>query len=98
MLQSVAARGWWHIDCDAVAYDWKDELREHPQRVADNAIHDMEQRRATGADSAIVLFHSWPDPAPEAIRIVVDHARARGDALVPLTDVPRRAWNRPLVL
>ena len=27
VLQSVAARGWWHIDCDAVAYDWKDDLR-----------------------------------------------------------------------
>jgi peptidoglycan/xylan/chitin deacetylase (PgdA/CDA1 family) len=98
VLQSVAARGWWHVDCDAVAYDWKDELRQQPQRVADNAIDDMEQRRAAGADSAIVLFHSWPDPTPEAVRIVVDHARAHGDALVALTDVPRRAWNRPVVL
>jgi peptidoglycan/xylan/chitin deacetylase (PgdA/CDA1 family) len=98
VLQSVAARGWWHIDCDAVAYDWKDQLREQPQRVADNAIDDMEQRRAAGADSAIVLFHSWPDPTPEAIKVVVDHARAQGDALVALTDLPRRAWNRPVVL
>ncbi len=46
MLQSVAAHGWWHIDCDAVAYDWKDELREQPQWIADNAIDDMEHWRA----------------------------------------------------
>jgi len=98
VLQSVAARGWWHVDCDAVAYDWLDELREQPQRVAHNAIDDMEQCRAAGADSAIVLFHGWPDPTPEAIRMVIDHARAQGDALVALTDVPRRAWNRPVVL
>ena len=98
VLQSVAARGWWHIDCDAVAYDWKDELREQPQWIADNAIDDMEHWRASGADSAIVLFHSWPDPTPEAIAIVVDHARAQGDTLVALTDVPQRAWNRPVVL
>ena len=53
----------------------------------------MEECRAAGADSAIVLFHSWPDPTPEAIRIVVDHARAQGDALVALTDVPRRGME-----
>ena len=98
VLQCVAARGWWHIDCDAVAYDWKDELREQSEWIADNAIDDMEQCRASGDDSAIVLFHSWPDPTPEAIRIVVDHARAQGDTLVALTDLPRRAWNRPVVL
>ena len=98
VLQSVAARGWWHIDCDAVAYDWKDELREQAEWIADNAIDDMEHWRAAGAASAIVLFHSWPDPTPEAMRIVVDHARAQGDTLVALTDLPRRAWNRPVVL
>ena len=43
-----------------------------------------------GADSAIVLFHSWPDPTPEAISDGRRAARAQGDALVALTDVPRR--------
>jgi peptidoglycan/xylan/chitin deacetylase (PgdA/CDA1 family) len=98
VLQSVAARGWWHVDCDAVAYDWKDELRDRPRRVADNVIDDMERRRAVGADSAIVLLHNWPDPTPEALRLVLEHAREQGDEVVPLTDVTQRAWNTPVVL
>ena len=91
VLQSVAARGLVARRLRRGRVRLEDELREQPQRVADNAIDDMEHRRAAGADSAIVLFHSWPDPTPEAIRIVVDHARAQGDALVALTDLPRRA-------
>jgi peptidoglycan/xylan/chitin deacetylase (PgdA/CDA1 family) len=65
VLQSVAARGWWHVDCDAVAYDWNDELRERPQRVADNVIDDMEQRRAARADSAIFSSTVGPTPHPK---------------------------------
>jgi peptidoglycan/xylan/chitin deacetylase (PgdA/CDA1 family) len=98
VLQSVAARGWWHVDCDAVAYDWKEDLRHEPARVADNVIIGVERRRAAGADSAIVLVHSWPDPTPEATRIVLEYARRQGDELVTMTDIPRQAWNTPVVL
>ena len=98
VLQSVAARGWWHVDCHAVAYDWKDDLRGDPRQVARNVVEGIERRRAQGATSAIALFHSWPDPAPEAVRQVVDHVQQRGDRFAPLTDVPRRDWNNGIRL
>ncbi len=88
VLQSVAAHGWWHIDCDVVADDWKDELRG--SRSGSPTTRSTTWSTGRGADSAYVLFHSWPDPTPEAIAIVVDHAHAEGDARVALTDVPPR--------
>jgi peptidoglycan/xylan/chitin deacetylase (PgdA/CDA1 family) len=98
VLQTVAAQGWWHVDCHAVAYDWWDELRNDPQRVARNVIDGVEGRRRAGADCAIVLFHSWPDPTPEAARIVLEYADSQNDELVAVTDLPRRDWNVPVVL
>ncbi len=98
VLQTVAACGWWHVDCHAVAYDWKDELRHDPRQVARNAIEGVERRRAEGARTAIVLFHSWPDPAPDALRQVIEHTVAGGDRIVPLTDLPRRDWNNGIRL
>ena len=61
-------------------------------------IDDIESRRRAGADCAIVLFHSWPDPTPEATRIVLEYAHAQNDELVAVTDLPRRDWNAPVVL
>jgi peptidoglycan/xylan/chitin deacetylase (PgdA/CDA1 family) len=98
VLQTVAAQGWWHVDCHAVAYDWEGELRNDPARVARNVIDDVERRRHAGADSAILLFHSWPDPTPEATRLVLEHARGQNDELVAVGDLPRRDWNAPVVL
>jgi peptidoglycan/xylan/chitin deacetylase (PgdA/CDA1 family) len=98
VLQTVAARGWSHVDCHAVAYDWKDELRGSPDRVAHYVIDDVERRRRAGAGCAIVLLHSWPDPTPEATRIVLDYAHEQGDELVPVTGLPRRDWNTPVTL
>ena len=98
VLQTVAAQGWWHVDCHAVAYDWKAELRYDPERVARNVIDDVEGRRRAAADCAIVLFHSWPDPTPEAIRMVLAYAHAQNDELVAVTDLRRRDWNAPVVL
>jgi hypothetical protein len=44
------------------------------------------------------LFHSWPDPAPDALRQVLEHATASGDTWVPLLEVPRRDWNNGIRL
>jgi peptidoglycan/xylan/chitin deacetylase (PgdA/CDA1 family) len=93
VLQTVANCGWWHIDCHAVAYDWKDELRHDSRQVARNVIEGIERRRTQQGSNAIVLFHSWPDPAPDALRQVVEHTVVGGDRFVALTDVPRRDWN-----
>jgi peptidoglycan/xylan/chitin deacetylase (PgdA/CDA1 family) len=98
VLQVVAARGWWHVDCHAVAYDWKDDLRDDPRQVARNVIEGIERRRAERATSVIALFHSWPDPTPEAVRQVVTHVQHQGDRFAPLTDVPRREWNNGIRL
>ncbi|HXY91556.1 MAG TPA: polysaccharide deacetylase family protein [Acidimicrobiia bacterium] len=98
VLQTVAVQGWWHVDCHAVAYDWRDDVRHDPVRVAQHVIDDVEGRRRDGADCAILLFHSWPDPTPEATRILLEHARAHADELVRVTDLPRRAWTNPVTL
>ncbi len=98
VLQTVAAQGWWHVDCHAVAFDWEGELRDDAERVARNVIDDVDRRRRAGAECAIVLFHSWPDPTPEATRIVLDYGRNQNDDFVAVTDLPRRDWNVPVVL
>ena len=98
LLQTVAACGWWHIDCHAVAYDWKDDLRHDARQVARNVIEGIERRRAHAGGNAIVLFHSWPDPAPDALRQVIEHTEASGDRFVALVDVPRRDWNNGIQL
>lgn len=98
VLQTVAAHGWWHVDCHALAYDWDGMLRDDAPRVARNVIDDVERRRHAGAECAIVLFHSWPDPTPEATRIVLEHARTHDDEFVTVTDLERRDWNEPVNL
>ena len=92
----VRALGWEHVDCHAIAFDWLDELRHDPDRVARHAQNGIEDRRRAGADSAIVLVHSWPDPTPEAVRLLVAHSKERpGDELVAVTDLPRADWEPP---
>jgi peptidoglycan/xylan/chitin deacetylase (PgdA/CDA1 family) len=98
VLQTVAVCGWWHVDCHAVAYDWKDELRHDARQAARNVVEGIERRRAQGEGTAIVLFHSWPDPTPDALRQVMEHTAAAGDRFVALTDVPRRDWNNGIRL
>ena len=91
--------GWWHIDCDAVAYDWKDELREQPQRVADNAIDDMEQSsRAPAPTARSCSSTAGRTRHRKRSRSSSTMRTRRATTLVALTDVPRRAWNRPVVL
>ncbi|MEX1008310.1 MAG: polysaccharide deacetylase family protein [Acidimicrobiia bacterium] len=95
VLETVRALGWRHVDCHAIAYDWETALRDEPVRVAANAIRDVEARRTAGEECAIVLLHSWPDPTPATVRILLDYARTRDDELVAVTDLPRDAWDAP---
>ena len=99
VLQTVAAAGWWHIDCHAVAYDWKDELRHDSRQVARNVIEGIERRRAQGRDqrdrAVPQLARSRPDARAPGGRA---HVRQRGDRFVALTDVPRREWNNGIRL
>jgi peptidoglycan/xylan/chitin deacetylase (PgdA/CDA1 family) len=91
----LRALGWAHVDCHAIAYDWLDELRGDPAQVARHAVNGIEERRRAGAASAIVLLHSWPDPTPDAVRRLLDHASHNGDDLVTVLDLPRADWEPP---
>jgi peptidoglycan/xylan/chitin deacetylase (PgdA/CDA1 family) len=91
----VRALGWEHVDCHAIAYDWLDELRGDAAQVAQHAVNGIEERRRAGAANAIVLLHSWPDPTPDALRRLLDHASHKGDDLVTVLDVPRADWEPP---
>lgn len=93
LLDVVRAHGWEHVDCHAIAYDWLGELRDDPAAVALHAVNGINARRAAGAGCAIVLLHSWPDPAPAAVHMLVEHARDHDDELVAVTDVPRHEWD-----
>jgi peptidoglycan/xylan/chitin deacetylase (PgdA/CDA1 family) len=92
---AVRAHGWEHVDCHAIAYDWLDELRDDPGAVARHARNGIEDRRAAGAENAIVLLHSWPDPTPHAVRRLLTDAREQGDDLVPVSALPRADWGPP---
>jgi peptidoglycan/xylan/chitin deacetylase (PgdA/CDA1 family) len=92
-LDAVEALGWTHVDCHATAYDWEDRLRERPEQVAQHVVDDVEARRATGHDCAIVMIHSWPDPTPEAVRLLLDYAARSGDRFVALTEIPKAEWR-----
>ena len=89
----VRARGWEHVDCHAIAYDWLDDLRDDPESVAQHAANGIEERRRAGDASAIVLLHSWPDPTPEAVHLLLGHACEHDDELVAVTDVARADWE-----
>jgi peptidoglycan/xylan/chitin deacetylase (PgdA/CDA1 family) len=94
-LATVEALGWTHVDGHAIAYDWEDRLRERPEQVAQHAIDAIEARRVTGHDTAIVVIHSWPDPTPRAVRLLLDHAARNGDRFVALTEIPVEEWRAP---
>ena len=94
-LAAVEALGWTHVDCHAIAYDWDDRLRERPEQVAQHVIDDIEARRVTGHDTAIVMIHSWPDPTPRAVRLVLDDAARKVDRFVALSEIPVEEWRAP---
>jgi hypothetical protein len=58
----------------------------------------LSSRRADRADTAIVMYHSWPDPARDALRQVLDPSSGSGDTWVPVLDIPRRDWNNGIQL
>jgi peptidoglycan/xylan/chitin deacetylase (PgdA/CDA1 family) len=94
-LAAVETLGWAHVDCHAIAYDWEDRLRERPDQVAQHVIDDIEARRMTGHDCAIVMIHSWPDPTPEAVGLVLDYAARKDHRFVALTEIPVDEWRAP---
>jgi peptidoglycan/xylan/chitin deacetylase (PgdA/CDA1 family) len=94
-LAEVEALGWAHVDCHAIAYDWEDRLRDRPAQVAQHVVDDIEARRMTGHDCAIVMIHSWPDPTPQAVRLLLDYAARNDDRFVAVTESPVEEWRAP---
>lgn len=64
---AIQAAGYRHVHWDVGGCDWKPALSA--QEVAASTLREMNER---GGPTSIVIFHSWPDPTPQALSLVLE--------------------------
>ncbi|MGH2890673.1 MAG: polysaccharide deacetylase family protein [Solirubrobacteraceae bacterium] len=76
---AIAQAGYRHVHWDARGEDWRPGCTA--EQVAQMTLDDV-HRRWPGP--AVVLLHSWPDPAAAALEIVLTTLRSEGAGFVTL--------------
>jgi peptidoglycan/xylan/chitin deacetylase (PgdA/CDA1 family) len=64
---AIEAAGYRHVHWDAGGCDWNPQLSA--QDIAERTLAEIAGRHAT---LSTVLFHSWPDPTPQALALVLE--------------------------
>ena len=75
------ALGYRHIGWDVDVAEWR--ARQTSARVADGIVEGVMSR----GDGAIVLLHTWPDPVPGALAVLVPRLRELGVTFVRLDEL-----------
>jgi peptidoglycan-N-acetylglucosamine deacetylase len=75
------ALGYRHIGWDVDVAEWR--ARQTSARVAEGIVQGVMSR----GDGAIVLLHTWPDPVPGALAVLVPRLREAGVTFVRLDEL-----------
>jgi peptidoglycan/xylan/chitin deacetylase (PgdA/CDA1 family) len=67
IASAIQAAGYCHVHWDVGGCDWKPGLGA--QEIAAITLREMNDR---GLPTSIVIFHSWPDPTPQALSLVLE--------------------------
>jgi peptidoglycan/xylan/chitin deacetylase (PgdA/CDA1 family) len=82
--RAIVSAGYKHVHWDARGEDWR------PGRPAEEiARMTTEEVRRCWPRPAVVLFHSWPDPAPRALELTLAGLRSEGAKFVTLDQLGR---------
>jgi peptidoglycan-N-acetylglucosamine deacetylase len=84
VLMALRRQGYRHVGWDVVAEDW--EPSRSSRVVAEEVVAAV---RAVG-DGAVVLLHTWPTSAGEAVPGIVDGLRTEGGVFVTVADLGDR--------
>ena len=81
--------GYTLVPADVVLDDWD------PERGSAEIAADAVQGCAMVGDGAIVLLHTWPPQALEAVPEIVDSLRAAGASFIDVSALPPSRWTTP---
>ena len=86
VIRTLNGLGYTIVPVDVVLDDWD------PGRRAEQIVADAVLGCATAGDGAIVLLHTWPPQALEALPAMIDALRAAGVAFVDVSQLPAERW------
>ena len=89
ILRMLGDLGYTLVPADVVVDDWD------PERGSAEIAADAVQGCAMVGDGAIVLLHTWPPQALEALPEIVDSLRAAGASFIDVSALPPSRWTTP---
>ena len=89
ILRMLGDLGYTLVPADVVLDDWD------PERGSAEIAADAVQGCAMVGDGAIVLLHTWPPQALEALPEIVDSLRAAGASFIDVSALPPSRWTTP---
>ena len=89
IARTLGDLGYTLVPADVVVDDWD------PERGSAEIAADAVQGCAMVGDGAIVLLHTWPPQALEALPEIVDSLRAAGASFIDVSALPPSRWTTP---
>ena len=89
IVRTLGDLGYTLVPADVVVDDWD------PERGSAEIAADAVQGCAMVGDGAIVLLHTWPPQALEALPEIVDSLRAAGASFIDVSALPPSRWTTP---
>jgi peptidoglycan-N-acetylglucosamine deacetylase len=77
--KAIAQAGYRHVHWDAHGEDWRPG--RSAEEIAQGTIAGVQR---AWPRPAVVMFHSWPDPAPHALELVLTNLQSEGAKFVTL--------------
>ena len=87
IVRTLGDLGYTVVPADVVLDDWD------PERGSAEIAVDAVQGCAMVGDGAIVLLHTWPPHALEALPAIIDGLRAAGASFVDVSALPPSRWT-----
>jgi peptidoglycan/xylan/chitin deacetylase (PgdA/CDA1 family) len=84
VVMALRRQGYRHVGWDVIAEDWE------PERGAEVVAGDILAAVRAVGDGAVVVMHTWPATAGEAVPSILDGLRADGARFVTAADLGDR--------
>jgi peptidoglycan/xylan/chitin deacetylase (PgdA/CDA1 family) len=84
VVMALRRQGYGHVGWDVIGEDWE------PDRPADLVAREVFAATRAFGDGAVVLLHTWPASAPEALPEIVTGLRAEGATFVTVEALSHR--------